>query len=77
MTSPETSYTKHVTNEPRFLLVTQMTYFDIRFGRYGILKSGSISVQVLDRLGHQCLIRFLGHKEGKICWGLNTKTGGK
>jgi hypothetical protein len=67
---------KNVANEPSFLLVTQMTCFDIRFGRYGILNSGSISGQIRDRLGHKCLIRFWGHKESEICWGLNTKTGG-
>jgi hypothetical protein len=40
------------------------------------LKSGSSSGQILDRLGHKCLIRFLGHKEGKNSWGLYTTTGG-
>jgi hypothetical protein len=34
MTSPETSYTKDVANELSFLLVTHMTCFDLRFGRY-------------------------------------------
>jgi hypothetical protein len=43
MTFPETSYTKHVTNKLSFLLVTHMTYFAIWFGRYGVLKPGSIS----------------------------------
>jgi hypothetical protein len=38
MTSPETSYTKNVTNKLSFLLVTHMTRFDIRFDRYGALK---------------------------------------
>jgi hypothetical protein len=76
MTSSETSYMKNVANELSFLLVTHTTCFDIRFGHYGILKSGSISGQILDRLGHKCLIRFLGHKEGEICWGLNTKPRG-
>jgi sorbitol-specific phosphotransferase system component IIA len=74
MTSPETSYTKNVTNELSFLLVAHTTCFDIRFHCYVILKSGSISGQILDRLGHKCLIRFLGHNEGEICWSLNTKT---
>jgi hypothetical protein len=46
MTSPETSYIKNVTNEFSFLLVTHTTYFDIRFGHYSILKSGSISGQI-------------------------------
>jgi hypothetical protein len=40
---PETSYTKNVTNELSFLLVTHTTCFNIRFGRYNILKPGSIS----------------------------------
>jgi hypothetical protein len=39
MTSPETSHTKNVANELSFPLVTHMTHFDIRFGRYGILTS--------------------------------------
>jgi hypothetical protein len=43
MNSPETSYMKHVANELRFLMFTHMTCFNIQFGRYGILKSGSIS----------------------------------
>jgi hypothetical protein len=67
MTSLETSYTKNVTNERSFLLITHMTRFDIRFGRYGILMLGYISRQILDRLGHKCLIRFLGHKMGETC----------
>jgi hypothetical protein len=76
MTSLETSYMKNVPNERRFVLVTHMASFDIWFGCYGILKSASISGQILDGLGHECLIRFLGHKEGETCWGLNTETGG-
>jgi hypothetical protein len=67
MTSPETLYVKSVSNELRFLLVTHTTRFDIQFGHYGILKSGYISWQILDRLGHKCLIRFFGHKEGETC----------
>jgi hypothetical protein len=39
MTSSETSDMKYVVNELNFLLVTHMTHFDIRFGRYGILNS--------------------------------------
>jgi hypothetical protein len=76
MASPETSYTKNVVNELSFLLITHMTYFDIRFGPYSIMNSGSISGQILDSLGHKCLIRFLGHKEGETCWGLNLKSEG-
>jgi hypothetical protein len=51
MTSPETLYTKNVINELSFLLVTYMTCFDIRLGRYGFLKSGFSAGQILDRLG--------------------------
>jgi hypothetical protein len=75
MTSTEISYTKNVTNELGFLLVNYTTCFNIGFGLYGILKSSSISGQILDRLGHKCLIRFLGHKGAETCWDLNTKTG--
>jgi hypothetical protein len=50
MTSLETSYTKNVTNELSFLLVTHMTHFDIRFDRYGFLKSGYSAELILDRL---------------------------
>jgi hypothetical protein len=50
MTSPETSFMKNVTNELRFLLVTHMTHFDIRFGRYEFLKSGYGAELILDRL---------------------------
>jgi hypothetical protein len=45
MTSLQTSYTKNVTNELRFLLVTPTACFDIRFGRYGIL---NLQFQVWD-----------------------------
>jgi hypothetical protein len=65
MTFPETSYTKNVTNKLSFLLVTHMTHFDIRFGRYSILKSCFSSGQVMDRLGCMCLVRFLHHKMGE------------
>jgi hypothetical protein len=57
MSSKETSYMKNVVNELRFLMVTHTTYFDIRFVRYGILKSGFNAGQILDRLG----IQVLGH----------------
>jgi hypothetical protein len=56
MTSLETLYTKNVTSELSFLLVTHTTYFDIRFGRYGILNqvqfladSGQSGTQVFDQ----------------------------
>jgi hypothetical protein len=50
ITSPETSYTKNVADELRFLLVTNMTRFDIWFGRYGCLKPGYGAELILDRL---------------------------
>jgi hypothetical protein len=50
MTSPKTSYMKNVTNALSFLLVTHTTCFDIRFGRYGFLKSGYGAELILDRL---------------------------
>ncbi len=40
MTFPEILNTKIADNELRFLLVTHTTRFDIRFGCYGLLKSG-------------------------------------
>jgi hypothetical protein len=64
MTSPETLYTKNVTNKLRFLLVTHTTCFDIRFGRYGILKSGFSSGQILDRQGIQVLGQVFGPQDG-------------
>jgi hypothetical protein len=73
MTSPETLYTKNVSNELSFLSVTHTTCFDIRFGRYGFLKSGFNTDQLLDRLAYMCLVWFLGHKMGETCWGLNTR----
>jgi hypothetical protein len=67
MTSPETSYTKDVANELRFLLVTHMTCFDIWFGSYGF----SIQVSVLDRfcttLVYRCPVRISGHKMDETC----------
>jgi hypothetical protein len=72
MTSPETLYMKNVVNELRFLLVTRMTCFDIRFGRYRILKSGDSADQVLDRLVYRCMVKFLGHKMCKNCLVLHT-----
>jgi hypothetical protein len=65
MTSPETSPMKNVTNELSFPLVTHTTHFNIRFGRYGILKSCFSSRHVMDRLDCSCLVRFLGHKMGE------------
>jgi hypothetical protein len=64
MTSPETSYTKNVTNELSFLLVTHTTHFDIRFGCYSALKIYFSSVQVTDRLDCMRLVRFWGPQDG-------------
>jgi hypothetical protein len=50
MTSLETSYMKNVANELIFLLVTDTTRFDIRFGCYVFLKSGYGAELILDRL---------------------------
>jgi hypothetical protein len=58
------NYAKNVANELSFLLVIHMTCFDIRFDRYGILKSGSSSGQILDRLGTQVLDQVFG-SQGK------------
>jgi hypothetical protein len=41
---------KNVINKLNFLLVTNMTRFDIWFGRYGFLKSGYGAELILDRL---------------------------
>jgi hypothetical protein len=67
MTSPETSHTKNVANELSFPLVSHMTHFDIRFSRYGILKSCFSSRHVMDRLDCSCSVRFLGYKMGESC----------
>jgi hypothetical protein len=64
MTSLETLYTKTVINEIVFLLVTHMTCFDIRFGRYRFLKSGFNTGQILDRLGIQVLGQVFGPPDG-------------
>jgi hypothetical protein len=48
-----------------------MTCFDIRFCRYGILKLGSSSGQILDRLGIQVLDLVLGHNMSESRCGLN------
>jgi hypothetical protein len=76
MTSVETSYMKNVANELSFLLVTHTTRFNIRFGRYGVLKSCFSSGQVMDRLDCKCFIRFLEHKMGETCWRLSTRSRG-
>jgi hypothetical protein len=64
MTSLETSYTKDVANELSFLLVIHTTCFDIRFGRYGFLKSGFSTRQILDNLGIQMLGQDFGPQDG-------------
>jgi hypothetical protein len=63
MNSPETLYTKNVVNELSFLLVTHTTCFDIRFGRYGFLKSGFSAGQILDRMGIQLLGQVFGPQD--------------
>jgi hypothetical protein len=50
MTSLETSYTKDVTNELSFLLVTHTTYSNARLIVTGFLKSGPGAEDFLDRL---------------------------
>jgi hypothetical protein len=50
MNSPETSNTKVVIDELRFLLVTHTTYFDGRFDSFKILKSEQGVENFLDRL---------------------------
>jgi hypothetical protein len=50
MTSLENSYMKNIARKLSFLLVTHMTHFDIRFGRYGFLNSGDSAKLILDRL---------------------------
>jgi hypothetical protein len=67
MTSPETLYTKNVTNELSFLLVTHTTHFDIWFGCYVALNFYFSSGQVMDILDSRFLVRFLGHKMGETC----------
>jgi hypothetical protein len=67
MTSPETSYTENVANKVRFPQVTYTTHFDIRFGRYSILKFCFSSGHVMDRLNCWCSVRFLGRKVGESC----------
>jgi hypothetical protein len=50
MTTPETLYMKNVANELIFLLVTNTTCLNIRFGCYEFLKTGFSVGQILDRL---------------------------
>jgi hypothetical protein len=64
MTSPETLYMQNVTNDLSFLPVAHMTCFDMRFDRYGFLKSGFNTDQVLDRL----VIQVLGPVFGLQDW---------
>jgi hypothetical protein len=49
MTSLDTLHTKSAVNELSFLLATHMSYFNTGFGRYGLLKSGYGTDQILDR----------------------------
>jgi hypothetical protein len=64
MSSPETLYTKNVSNELSFLLVTHMSCFNIRFGRYIFVKSGFSAGQILERLGIQVLGDVFGPQDG-------------
>jgi hypothetical protein len=50
VTCLETPYTKNITHELSFRMVTHMTHFDIRFRRYGCFKSGYGAELILDRL---------------------------
>jgi hypothetical protein len=54
---------KNVINELIFLLVTHTTCFNIRFCRYGFLKSGYSADQILDRLDIQVLDLVFGPQE--------------
>jgi hypothetical protein len=76
MTSPETLYTKNVTNKLSFLLVTHMTCFDIRFGRYGILKSDSSFGQILDKMDRGVEFSSLRLKKRESWQGLITDSVG-
>jgi hypothetical protein len=71
MNSPEALHTKLSTNEPRFPLVTHTVNSDVRFGCYGLLKSGQGAKNFLDRLVIQSNGQISGHKRHKCCWGLN------
>jgi hypothetical protein len=61
----ETLHTKNIAKELSFPLVTHMTHFDKRFGRYGILKSCFSSGHDLDRLDYRWSVRFLCRKMGE------------
>jgi hypothetical protein len=54
---------ENAANKLSFLLVTHTTCFDVRFGHYGILKLGSSSEQILDRLGIQVLDQVFGPQD--------------
>jgi hypothetical protein len=73
MTSSETLYTKNVVNELSFPLVTHMTCFDTRFGRYRFLKSGYSADHILDRLGIQVLDQVFGPQEMQNLLGFEYK----
>jgi hypothetical protein len=76
MTFTKTSHMKNVANELSFLLVTHTTHFSIRFSCYGVLNSCSSSKHVKDRSDCIRSVRFLGHKMGETCWGLNIASEG-
>jgi hypothetical protein len=60
---PRNLYTKDVTNEPSFLLVTHTTCFDIRINRYEFLKSDFAAEQILGRLTIQAFDQNFGPQD--------------
>jgi hypothetical protein len=64
MTSSEILYMKDVANELSFLMVTNMTCFDIRCGRYGFLNSCFSARQILDSLGIEVVGQVFRAQEG-------------
>jgi hypothetical protein len=70
MTSLDTLHTKSAVNELSFLLATHMSYFNTGFGRYGLLKSGYGTDQILDRLDRQVIDQVFRALEVQILLGL-------
>jgi hypothetical protein len=58
---------KIAVNKLSFLLVTQTAYFDIRFGRHGLLKSGYGAELILDRLNKEVKSQVYGPKMSESC----------
>jgi hypothetical protein len=65
MTFPKTLNTKVAVNELIYPLVTHTAYSDVRFDSYGILKSGRVAENFLDRLGRPANNQVLGQKMHK------------